>query len=132
MLEISLVLISAAFLLLVLFAIPFLLQIWRAAKNFTLSLEILNQRLPGILKNLEETTANVNRTSQAVRVQVEGLSLYVQKFQGILALLSEVEAALRGRLRVPVVRSVSTLVAATKGIRTFWRVLRTPGEGPRR
>jgi len=132
MLEISLVFISVAFFLLVLFAIPFLLQIWRAAKNITLSLEILNQRLPGILKNLEETTANVNQTSLAVRVQVEGFSLFAQKFQGILTVLSELEAALRGRLKVPVFASLSTLAAATKGVRTFWRVLRTPGEGPRR
>jgi uncharacterized protein YoxC len=132
MLEISLVFISVAFFLLVLFAIPFLLQIWRAAKNITLSLEILNQRLPGILKNLEETTANVNRTSLAVSVQVEWLSVYVQKFQGILAVLSQLEAALRGRLKVPVFRSLPMLIAATKGVRTFWRVLWTPEGSPRR
>ncbi|NPU83617.1 MAG: DUF948 domain-containing protein [Syntrophaceae bacterium] len=126
MLEISLIIISGAFLLFVLFLIPFLLQIWRAAKNITLSLEILNHSLPGILKNLEETSASVNRSTLLVTAQVETLAIYMQKFHGLLAILAEVESILRGRLRHPVVRSLSTLAAAARGVQAFWRVLRAP------
>ncbi len=129
MLEISLVIISCAFLLFLLFLIPFLLQIWRAAKNITLSLEILNRSLPGILKNLEETTENVNRSTLLVSAQVETLATFVQKLQGILGILVEVESILRGRLKQPLVRSLGTLMATTKGVQAFWSVLRAPEGG---
>ncbi|PKN34351.1 MAG: hypothetical protein CVU61_09245 [Deltaproteobacteria bacterium HGW-Deltaproteobacteria-19] len=128
MLEISLVIICGAFLLIVLFSIPFLLQIWKAMKKVTQSLEILNRSLPGILKNLEETSANINRSTLMVSAQVEALVLCVQKFQGILTVLANVESILRGRLKHPVVRSLSTLIATARGVQTFWRVLRAPEE----
>jgi uncharacterized protein YoxC len=132
MLDISLAILSGAFLVLVLFSLPFLFQIWKAAKSITRSVEILNQRLPAILKNVEETTANVNRATMTVNAQVEALSQVVQKFQGVLAVLTETESILRGRLQQPVLRSMSTILAAVKGIGVFWRVFRHPEESPRR
>ncbi len=130
MMEISLLLFSGAFLLLVLFAIPSLLQFWRAVKSATLSLEILNQRLPGILKNIEETAVNLNRTSLTVSTQVEALSLHVRKVQGVLAVLAEVESILRGRFSHPVFRSFSTAMAAMKGVQAFLKTLRAPEQKP--
>jgi uncharacterized protein YoxC len=129
MLEISLVIICSAFLLLVLFSLPFLLQIWKAVKRATETLEILNKRLPGILQNLEETSASVNRSTLVVRTQVEAVALYIQKFQGILGVLSEVESILRGRLKHPLVRSLSTIAGVARGMRVFWKVFREPDQG---
>ncbi len=53
-LEIGLIIFGIALLLLVLFCIPILLKLWRAASDVTVTLQALNERLPAILKNMEE------------------------------------------------------------------------------
>ena len=55
-LEISVVILSFVFLLIAVLSVPFLLQIWRTAKSMATTLQMLNESLPGILKNLEEIT----------------------------------------------------------------------------
>ena len=46
-----------------------------------LTLQILNQNLPEIMKNLEEITTNINRTTTTVHRQVEDLSLIATRFR---------------------------------------------------
>lgn len=65
-LEISMVILSIVVLLVAAFSIPFLLQIWRTTKSITETLHMLNQSLPGILRNLEEITTTINRATHTV------------------------------------------------------------------
>jgi uncharacterized protein YoxC len=72
-LEISVAILSIVFLLIAVLSVPFLLQIWRTAKGITTTLHMLNESLPGILKNLEEITTNINKATHTVNEQIEGL-----------------------------------------------------------
>ncbi len=110
---------SVAVLLVVGFSIPFFLQLWRTAKSMSLTLRLLNSSLPGILKNLEEITANVNRTTTIVTREVEELSLTIRKVQGTLSLLVGVEEIVRRNLHLAFAHKVRTSIAVVKGARVF-------------
>ena len=118
-LGIFLIALSVAFLLVAIFSIPFLLQLWRTAKSMALTLQLLNQNLPGILKNLEEITTNANRTTTIVTREVEDLSLTIRKLQGTLGLLVGIEEIVRRNLHLAFAHKVRTSVAVAKGVRVF-------------
>lgn len=113
------IILIVAFLLMAIFSIPFFLQLWRVAKGLTLTIETLNQNLPGILKNVQEITTNVNLAAATVHRQVEDLSLTLQKIQGTLNLIVGVEEVLRRNVHLSFVRKMKTSVAVARGIRVF-------------
>ena len=118
-LGIFLTVVSVAFLLIAAFSIPFFLQLWRTAKSMFQTLQVLNSSLPGILKNLEEITANANRTTKIVAQEAEELSLTIRKIQGTLSLLAGVEEIVRRNLHLAFSDKVRTSVAVVKGVRVF-------------
>jgi uncharacterized protein YoxC len=126
--EIILIIVSVFFLLFVIFSIPFLIQIWRAAKGIAETLDILNRDLPVIMKNLEEITTNINRTTTTVHREVAELSLTLRRVQGIVGIFLGVGEVLRHRMSFPLSRALMTSLAVIKGVRTFAGVLaNTPG-----
>ena len=121
-LDIILIILSVASMAFVLFAglcIPSLLQILRTAKSMEMTLQIFNNNLPGIMKNLEEITNSINRTSFIVCRQVEDLSLTVSKIQGTLRLVVGMEEILRRSFYLPFAEKVRTGTAIAKGVRVF-------------
>jgi uncharacterized protein YoxC len=118
-LKIILIILSIAFLLFAGLCIPFLLQILRTAKSMDVTLQMFNKNLPGIMKNLEEITNSVNRTSAIVYRQVEDLSLTVSKIQGTLRLVVGMEEILRQSFYLPFAEKVRTTAAVAKGVRVF-------------
>jgi len=124
-LEISVVVLSVVFLLIAALSIPFLIQIWRTAKSITITLHMLNQSLPGILKNLEEITANINRATYTVHNQIEGLSHVVGRIQGTVEIFLDLEQELRAGLISPFFRTMRTVSAVLKGTRVFLEVFRS-------
>jgi uncharacterized protein YoxC len=118
-LGILLIALSVAVVLIAVFSIPLFLQLWRTAKSMSLTLQLLNQNLPGILKNVEEITANANRATMVVTREVEELSLTIRKLQGILGLLVGIEEIVRRNLNLAVVHKVRTSMAVAKGVRVF-------------
>lgn len=114
-----LIILSVALLLLAGLSIPLFLQLWRVAKNLSLTLQTLNQNLPVIMKNVEEITTNVNRTTATVHRQVEDLSLTLKKIQGTLNLCIGVEEILRRSLHLSFTKNLRTSMAVVKGIRVF-------------
>lgn len=123
----TLIILSVAFLLLVGFAIPVLLQLWRVAKDISVTLRTFNQNLPVIMKNVEEITTNVNRTTATVHRQVEDISLMLQKIQGTLNLCIGVEEIIRRNLHLSFTRNLRTSMAVAKGIRVFLDHLMSKG-----
>ncbi len=117
--DVTLIILSVGFLLLVGFAIPVFLQLWRVAKDASLTLRALNQNLPGIMKNVEEITTNVSRTTTTVHRQVEDISLMLQKIQGTLNLIIGVEEILRRSVHHSFTKNLRTYAAVAKGIRVF-------------
>ncbi|MEI8172140.1 MAG: DUF948 domain-containing protein [Deltaproteobacteria bacterium] len=124
-LEISVVILSVVFLLIAALSIPLLIQIWRTAKSITATLNLLNQSLPGILKNLDEITANINKATYAANNQIESISLVVRRVQGVLELFLDFEQILRESLRLPLFKTIKTATAALKGVRVFLDVFRS-------
>ncbi len=117
--NLGILLIAFAVLLVAAFSIPVLLQLQRTAKSMSLTLQLLNQNLPGILKNVEEMTANANRTTTIVAREVEDLSLTIRKLQGTLGLIVGVEEIVRRNLHLAFGHKVRTSIAVVKGARVF-------------
>jgi Bacterial protein of unknown function (DUF948) len=69
--EIGFFVISVAVFLLVLFAIPTLLQIRKTARNAEITLEVMNRELPVILQAVRQITTLTSEVSRSVRFQVE-------------------------------------------------------------
>jgi uncharacterized protein YoxC len=121
-LEISVVILSIVFLLIAVFSVPFLLQIWRTAKSMATTLHMLNESLPGILKNLEEITTNINKATHTVNEQIEGLSLVARRIQGLLGIVSDIENILHVGARLPVFKIVRNAFAVLTGVKVFLKV----------
>lgn len=114
-----LILLSVAFLLFAGLCVPFLIQILRTAREMAMTLRLLNQRLPLIMKNLEEITTNINRTSITVHRQVAEISLTLNRIQGIIGIFLGLEEILRRRLSFPFARTFRTSMAVGRGLRVF-------------
>lgn len=121
-LEISVAILSIVFLLIALLSIPFLLQIWRTTKDITTTLHMLNESLPGILKNLEEITTNINKATHTVNEQIEGLSLVARRIQGLMSIVWDVENILRAGVRLPVFKTLRNALAVATGVKAFMKV----------
>ncbi len=121
-LEIGVFIISIVFLLLVVFSIPFLLQVWRSAKGITATLHMVNENLPGILKNLEEITTNINKATHTVNEQIEGLALVTGRIQGLLSIITDIDNILRAGIRLPVFKTIRNVVAVVTGVKVFLKV----------
>ena len=70
--EIGFFMISCAVLLLVIFAIPTLVQIRKSARSAEITLDAVNRELPAILQDLHQITTLTNEVSHNVRFYVEG------------------------------------------------------------
>ena len=128
-LEGSVVILSILFLLIAVFSVPFLLQLWRTAKSMTATLHMLNESLPGILKNLEEITTNINKATRTVNEQIEGLSLVARRIQGLLGIVSDIENILHVGARLPILRSVRNAFAVLTGAKVFLKVFLSSRRG---
>jgi len=122
------VVVSIVFLLIAAFSIPFLLQIWRTTKSITETLHMLNQSLPGILKNLEEITTNINKATQTVNEQIDGLTVVAKRIQGVLGIVMDIENLLRAGIGLPVFKTLRNAVAVVTGVKVFLKVLRSSRE----
>ena len=122
-LNVILIILSAAFLLFAGFTIPFLLQIWQTAKGMSTALHVLNESLPSIMKNLEEITTKINRTTTTVNRQVEDFSLVAEKIRGTLTLLVGLEEIVRRGIHLPFGSALRNSVAVSKGVRIFLHTL---------
>jgi len=120
-LETGLVILNVVFLLIAVFSIPFLFQLWRMAKNIAITLQTLNRSLPCILQNLEEITSNIVSATDTVNSHIEGLSSAIKKIQGTLDLVGNLEAV----IRLPFFKTLVTLSAVLEGARAFLNVFRS-------
>ena len=124
MLETSFVILSVVFFLLVIFSAPLFWQMWRAAKNMAVALELLNQSLPGILKNIEEITTNINSATYMLNKEMEGISILGQKIREMLAFTEDMEQIFRRSIKLPLLETLKTARGVLRGLRVFFDVLR--------
>jgi uncharacterized protein YoxC len=119
MTEIILFVVSIALLVFLGYAIFSLVQIRRTAKGLAETIEGLNQRLPLIVKNLEEITSNTLQATNAVKKQVDDLSTTVARINGAMNYYLEKEEIFRQQVGIPVADAFHTTSAVVKGIRAF-------------
>jgi len=132
LLEISVFILSIAFLLFALFSIPSLLQIRRTAETIATTLRTLNENLPVILKNLEDITTHVNQATFAVNRQIDELSDSFRKLQKTIGFLSDLGQIVQAGVRSPFLNTLTSLAAVVKGVRVFLSVLSEKSELPGR
>ena len=123
-LEIYLLILVIIFILLVIFCIPILLQIWRTSKDLTMTLQTLNQSLPAILKNMEEITTNINNSTAAVNRRIQTFSNTSDRSQLIINdIIDNIQCFVPLALKLPIFQTIKNVVAVVKGIRVFIDVL---------
>jgi uncharacterized protein YoxC len=103
LLEISLLIISIAFLLLVLFFIPVLMELRRTLQRLDFTVETLNRDLPGILRNVVEITDNTRLITRQVNVMADEtlrkvLPVILTNIEKIATTLSGTAEAIRLRI----------------------------------
>lgn len=131
-LEIMVAIMAVAVLLFALFSIPSLLQLRRTAAAVAVTLQALNESLPGILRNIEQITANLNQATVTLSRQVEGLSDSFLKLQKTLIFLADLGRIVQTGVRIPFLNTLTSLAAVVKGVRVFFSVLSEKSELPGR
>lgn len=123
-LEIGLIIFGVALLLLVLFCVPILLKLWRAASDVTVTLQALNERLPAILKNMEEISTNINNSTTAINSEVQKYSATADRLHTVMTdVVGGMELIKPFVIQSPVVQKLIDVIAVTKGVRVFLNVL---------
>jgi uncharacterized protein YoxC len=110
--EISVLIASIALLALILFLIPSIIQHRKSAKRIEEVSELLNQKLPSILENIDEITTNLNDMLSNARQQVE-------KLGGAVDDIVDFEKRIKYRVEDPLVETLTTIAAITKAVRAF-------------
>jgi uncharacterized protein YoxC len=122
-LQIGLVILGVAFFLLIIFCIPVMLEIRQAAKNVTVTLETLNQRLPSILKNIEEITTNINSSTSAVNREVQNFTYAAERFNLVVKnAVDDLQDIAPVVLQSPAFQTAKKVLAVVKGIGVFLNV----------
>ncbi|MDI9569665.1 MAG: hypothetical protein QM278_02845 [Pseudomonadota bacterium] len=124
--ELSLLFLSMAVFLMAAFTAPLLYQARKLVKGLQASQEMLQQRLPGILQNLDEAAEKMKLTVHAVNEQVAAAAGVARRARALTELLKEVETTLRLGLRLPVFVFLRNAGAIMKGIRVFLDVYSAP------
>jgi uncharacterized protein YoxC len=129
-LEIVVTILGIAFVLFAVFSIPPLLQLRKTAEAIAVTLQTLNENLPGILRNLERITANVNEATFTVNRQVEELSDSFRKLHRQIVFLSDMGRIVQAGARIPVLNTLTTLAALAKGVSVFLNVMNEKSDRP--
>ena len=123
-LEIGLIIFGVAALLLVIFCIPILLKLWRAASDLTITLQALNERLPAILKNMEEISTNINNSTTAINGEIQKYSATSGRLHAVMAeIVDYAEMISPLAIKSSVFQKIMQLLPVVKGVRVFLNVL---------
>lgn len=123
-LDVGLMILGVAVLLLVIFCIPVLVNLWRAVQNVAVTLETLNANLPTILKNLEEISTNINNSTSTVNREIQNISSTVDRFHLVMADVADNVHHIAPKIvQSPALRTVKNAIAVAKGVSVFLNVL---------
>jgi uncharacterized protein YoxC len=120
--EISLLCLSLAVLLIVVFMVPLLWQFRKVVKGLALTQEMLQKSLPAFLQNLEESMETMKRTAHIVNEQVEVAAVAMKRVQAVVGVLMEFESVVRLGLRLPFLKFLRNTGAVARGVKVFFDV----------
>ena len=119
-LEIALAVLVVILILLLIGCIPLLVQIWRILKDAKVALETLNQSLPSIMKNIEETTANANSSTSTLNQKIQSISSTIERSQFLMGNIMGIAPVL---MRLNLFQRIKTFTSIAKGISVFMKVI---------
>ena len=123
-LETGLTILGIAILLLVLFCIPVLLKLWRITSDLTMTVQSLNERLPAILKNLEDISTNINLSTTVINSEVQKYAATAERFHTVMnQVVNVIEWVSPFALRSHFIRKTTGLIPVVKGVMAFLKVL---------
>ena len=123
-LEIALKILVSVLILLVIFCIPILLQMWRISKDIAMILKTLNQSFPAILKNLEEITTNINSSTAVINRKIQNFNNASNRSHALVDdIINNIKYLAPIALKLPIFRIIGNVVAIAKGVRVFMDVL---------
>ncbi|MCE5211406.1 MAG: hypothetical protein LLG40_07620 [Deltaproteobacteria bacterium] len=123
-LEIALLILVIILIVLVIFCIPVILQIWRISKDVSVTLQLLNQSFPLIMKNLEEITTNVNSSTSVINKKIQSFAGASNRTGLLLGdIINNLQYFAPLALKIPIFRIIRNVVAVAKGMRVFVEVL---------
>ena len=121
-LETGLIILVVMAAVLALLCTPLLIKLWRAVHDLTLTLEIFNQRLPDILQNLDEISANVNRATTAVNDEVQKYAATANRLHYVVDhVVTGIEWVSPLVAKPAGLKKMTELIALGKGLRAFAR-----------
>jgi predicted PurR-regulated permease PerM len=125
--SIAIIVIVVLLLILCAFTIPFLIQLRKTINNINITLQTLNQHLPGILKNMEDITTNVNSITSHVNKQVEGVIIPILRLKTLLLNLAlGMESVLHTNInKFHLIKAARNMPAVLKGLQVFFQTLRS-------
>ena len=119
-LEIGLIILGIAILLLMIFCIPILMQIWQTSKHLAITLEALNKSLPLLLKNMEDITTNINNSTTVVDRKIQGFARTADRIHLIVNdIVDDVQSITPSAIKSPLFLKLKNAVAILKGVRVF-------------
>ncbi len=119
--EISLTIFTLSFLALSVVIIMFLLQFLKTAKNFEVTLQIVNSKLPKVISDIHEIIKNLMYATHVLRGKIEAISFALEKVQKLANLVE----ALKPSIETPLLKAVGNLSALKKGVGIFLSVLKS-------
>jgi uncharacterized protein YoxC len=123
-LEITLKVLVSILIILVIFCIPILVQIWRTSKDISATLQTLNQSLPSILRNLEEITTNVNSSMGVINQKIQNFANTSNRSHSLINdILNNIQYFAPIAMKLPIFQIIGKVVAIAKGLRVFTDVL---------
>ena len=117
--EISLLIISIGFVILIAFLVPTVVQLRRTAKRVEVISDSLNHHLPAILTNIDEITTNLTSILTSGRRQVLMLEEAAQDIKGMVEDIVHLEKDFKRRIEDPFVETLTTLAAIARAVRAF-------------
>jgi glucosamine 6-phosphate synthetase-like amidotransferase/phosphosugar isomerase protein len=88
------------------------------------TLVILNQDLPTILKNMEQITTNINNSTAVVDRRIQDFSKTVDRSQLIISdIIDNIQCIAPIAMKLPIFQTIRNVAAVIKGIRVFIDVL---------
>ena len=119
-LEIAVSVLVVILVLVLIGCIPLLVQLWRILKDTKVALETLNQSLPAIMKNIEETTANANSSTATLNQKIQSISSTLERSQFLIGNIMGIAPVL---MRLNLFQRIKTFMSVAKGISVFMKVL---------
>lgn len=120
--EISTLIASIAFLILVAFLVPTILQLRRTAKTIEDVSGALDKNLPDILANLREISINLSAILAAGRHQAEALGEVVDQVTGAIDDVVGFRSRVKKQVESPLLKALSSVSGATRALHAFLSV----------